>query len=213
MEPIQEPIQAIIEAVDADPLFGQQNPFNTLSSLVLEARKAGLAWDKLEPTYQKLRKSREVGPGLYRRTPKGMWSHEMSFSHDEILGLVMLSHLFDGGHTAREMWLARNWLGLYVSGKNEKGHWLDSEFFTPWRPEYRAIWKLCMGMKLTLLEDAAMRLNIITSKAWNMKRIRLLFLEGIGYDSTFLMQQTEILGDKWRGRYGNDPLFWSLWTR
>jgi hypothetical protein len=68
-----------------------------------------------------------------------------------------------------------------------------------------------MGMKLTLLEDAAMRLNIITSKAWNMKRIRLLFLDGIGYDSTFLMQQTEILGDKYRGRYGDNELYWNLW--
>lgn len=201
-------IQDIIDAA-AKPHFGRQNPFLELASLVLEARKVGLAYDKLKPTWKKMRDDRRYKRGVFLRFPN---DRSISTSHDEALGIAVLSYLFDNGETAREILDEGLIFGLWFTGKNEKGKLLDSEWFTFWRPEQRATMKLAADRKINWLENFALRLSLIKSTSWNMKRVRILFLEGLGYNPKFLERQTIALGDKYRGRYGNNPLYWNIWN-
>lgn len=209
MEPIQDPISAIIEAAQ-DPNFGLQNPFLELASLSLEAKHAGLAYDRLKPTWERMRDERRARRGVFLRKPNDT---SISTSHDEWIGLAVCSYLFDGGETAREILDEGLTFGLWMTGRNEKGYWFDSEWVTPLRPEYRAIMKLAAGRRITFIEDLFMRGNIWLSRAWNMKRVRLLFLDAIGYDLEFVLESLTQLGELYRGRYGSNPLYWNIWAK
>jgi len=196
-----------------DPDYGKQNPFLVLSSAALELKKAGLAYDRLAPTWERMRDERRLRRGIFKRKPIHLIKYgeqDITTSHDEWLGLAALSMLFDNGETAREILDEGLIFGLWLTGKNEKGYWLDSEWFTPWRPEYRAFMKLAAGRKISWLENFAMRLNVQTN-IFNMNRIKILFLDGLGYDRAFLTVAEIKLGTKFKGWYGRSILFKRLW--
>jgi len=208
---VTDPVQAIINAAKVDG-FGLQNPFLELASLTLELREHGFAHDRLADTWKHIRDARRIGVGRFRRSPKGHAHHEMTLSHDELLGIAVLSNIFDNGETIKEIIDQGLTFGLYLNGKNEKGHWIDSEWFTYWRPEYRGFMKLAAGRKLNWLEECAIHLNIWLATSWNLKRVRLLFLKGLGFYPEFLARAEKDLGDKYRGRYGKNPLYWNIWS-
>ena len=52
-----------------DPDYGKQNPFLVLASAVLELKKAGLAWDRLAPTWERMRDERRLRRGVFKRKP------------------------------------------------------------------------------------------------------------------------------------------------
>ena len=202
------PVHAIIEAAKL-PEFGLQNPFLELASLTLESRKAGLDYMALKETFERIKEERRIGVGLFRRATKGHGWHEMSLSHDELIGISILSNLLDDGETIQEIIDQGLFFGLYLNGNSAK--FVDSEWFTYWRPEYRAIMKLGAGRKISWIEDQALQMNLIYATAWNVKRIRLLFLEGLGYNAVILKKVSDKLGDKYRERYGKNQLYWNLW--
>jgi hypothetical protein len=210
-----DPIQDIIESTNEWGGWGHQNSQLELASLALEARRAGLSYDRLKPTWEKQRDATRNGRGIFLRSPKGSYSSEIANSHDNLIGIAVLSYLLDNGETIKEVIDEGLFFGLWITGKNEKGWWLDSEWFTYIRPDYRAFVKLAAGRKITWFEEAAMRLNIMLATSWNMKRVRLLFLDAIGYDKEFLIAETNKLGDKFKGRYiahGPNPLYENLWA-
>ena len=190
-----------------DPDYGKQNPFLVLSSAVLECRKAGLAWDRFKPTWERMRDERRLSRGVFLRKPNDT---SISTSHDEWVGMAVLSSLFDNGETAKEILDEGLIFGLWLTGRNEKGFWIDSEWFTPWRPEYRAFMKLAAGRKISWLENFAMRLNVQTN-IFNMNRIKILYLDGLGYDKEFIRVAEIKLGTKFKGWYGRSILFKRLW--
>jgi hypothetical protein len=206
-----DPVQDIIDSTNEWGGWGHQNSQLELASLALEAKKAGLAYDRLGHTWTKQRDATRSDRGVFLRSPKGQYSSDMANSHDNWVGIAVLSYLFDGGETAREILDEGLTFGLWLTGKNEKGHWLDSEWFTALRPEYRAIMKLAAGRKITFIEDLFLKGNLLFSKSWNMKRVRVLFLESIGYDLPFLDKVSREMGDRFKARYGENPLYLNLW--
>jgi hypothetical protein len=205
------PVQDIINSTNSWGGWEHQNSQLELASLSLEAKRAGLSIEPLRDIWFKQRDATRKSRGIFLRSPEGTHHSAIANSHDNWVGIAVLSFLFDDGKTAKEILDEGLTFGLWITGKNERGHWIDSEWFTPWRPEYRAIMKLAAGRKITAIEDLFLRANIYLSKAWNMKRVRLLFLDAIGYDRKFIELELARLGDKYRGRYGDDPLYWNLW--
>jgi hypothetical protein len=206
-----DPIQDIIDSTNEWGGWGHQNSQLELASLALEAKKAGLAYDRLGHTWEKQRDSTRLKRGIFRRSPKGYHSHDMSNSHDNAVGIAVNSWLFDHGETAKEILDEGLTFGLWLTGPNEKGRWLCGEWFTFWWPQHRAIMKLAAGRKITALEDLFLRANLLFATSWNMKRVRILFLESIGYDLPFLDKVSREMGDRFKGRYGENPLYLNLW--
>lgn len=123
-----------------------------------------------------------------------------------------MSYLFDDGATAKEILDQGLVFGLWLTGPNEKGNWIDSEWFVYWRPDYAPVMKLAAGREISSLENFALQWNIKLSTTWNLTRVRLLFLDELKWDKLFIKEQMENLGDKYLGRYGNDPLYWGIWN-
>jgi|GEM_PF-4020175 len=198
-----------------DPDYGKQNPFLVLSSAALELKKAGLAYDRLAPTWERMRDERRLRRGIFKRKPIHLIKYgeqDITTSHDEWLGLAALSMLFDNGETAREILDEGLTFGLWLTGKNEKGYWLDSEWFTPWRPEYRSYMKIAKNRRITKLENWFMKLNH-KSNLFNVKRVQFLMLESVGYNQAYIAKCLENLGTKYRVWYGKNPLFLRLWGK
>lgn len=203
-----DPIQDIIDAA-ALPDFGLQNPFLELASLTLEAKHAGLAYDRLKPTWERMRDERRARRGIFLRKPN---DYSITTSKDEAFGIFILSALFDGGETGKEILDEGLIFGLWLTGKNEHGYWLDTEYFTFWRPDYLAFCKLMVGRRINWLMELFMRINISVSNTHNIKRVKLLALHHIaGYDYSFIYAELKKLGDRYRVRYGQNQLYWNLW--
>ena len=181
-----------------------------LASMVLEAWAAGLDIEELRPAVESWVDSIKTKPGIYRRSPN---NHEQS-SHDETLGIAVLSKLYslDAAADTLDQGLT---FGLWFSGKAHSS-WLwgklpfDGEWFVFWRPEYRAYMKLGAGRQLSGLEKWCLETNLTMSTTWNLKRIRLLFLSYLGYKN--LTPYIAGLGDKYKGRYGNNSIYLNLWS-
>ena len=179
-----------------------------LASMILEAWAAGLDIEELRPAVESWVDSIKTKPGIYRRSPN---NHEQS-SHDEILGLAVLSHLYQL-NVAEEILDEGRTLGLWITGTAHSslfpGIPFDGEWFSTWRPEYLAILKLSAGRHLTGFERWALEANLKLSTTWNLKRIRLLFLSYLGYKN--LTPHYAKLDDKYRGRYGENKIYLDLW--
>jgi hypothetical protein len=226
---INDPVQYLID-ICKNPDFGLQNPFLELAARVVEIKQLGLDYSRLLPTWEKMRDERRASLGIFLRKPNDF---SISTSHDELLGICVLSHIFDGGRTAKEIEEHGLTFGLWITGRNEHGKKIDSEWFSYWRPEYRAFVKLAQGKPLSYLERTALDVNLLVSRAWNVKRVRLLFLKNVLPDekpnlltrlvcfltkhkidaNTGVQRQAEIaMGDKYKGRYGDDALLNYLWS-
>jgi hypothetical protein len=208
-------IEAIIETVKR-PNFGQDNPFLSFSTYVLEAKKAGLDLSPLYDDWERIKNERRYKPGVFKRWPPdslGNWTTK-SISHDEIVGGIgPMSYLFDLGLTMHEIIDEGLFMGLYFSGRWTKKWWLpDTEWFIWWRPEFRALMKLAAGRKITTLERWALKLNLIVSKDVNMSRVKLLFLENVGFDADFVEDRMAKLDFQKLKRYHkNNELMHNLW--
>lgn len=231
---MRDVIQEIIDSTNYWGGWGHQNSQLELAVYVLEAKNADLDYLRLKPLYDKQVQYTRTTPGIFLRTPKGEYSSDMSNSHDNWIGLAILSYLFDDGKVAREILDEGVKFGLWLTGPNEKGKLIDSEWFTPLRPEYRAIMKLAAGRKLTILEKTGLEVNLLTSRAWNMKRTRILFLRALGYkdnkpslltrivcklakkpidvNAGFIEQSEVLMGDDFKGRYGDEPILNYIWN-
>lgn len=179
-----------------------------LAVRVLEAWAAGIDIEQFRPKVEAWIESIEVSPGIYRRSPY----NPMQSSHDEWLGLAVLSRLYDLP-VAKHILDKGLFFGLWFTGKAHdrvlKYIPVDSEWLVGWRPEYRAIMKLAAGRELSKEENWALELNLLTSTTWNLLRVRLLFLSFLGRQG--LEPYIVRLGDSYRGRYGNDALLLKLW--
>lgn len=179
-----------------------------ISVRILEAWAAGIDIEQFRPKVEAWIESIEVRPGIYRRSPH----NPMQSSHDEWLGLAVLSRLYD-------LPVAKNILdrglifGLWFTGKAHDKILgfipLDSEWIVGWRPEYLAIMKLAAFRELSKEEEYALNLNLLVSTTFNLLRVRLLFLTFIG--KTGLEEYKKRLGDRYKGRYGDDKLMLELW--
>lgn len=203
-----DPVQDIIEAAK-DPNFGLQNPFLELASLTLEAKHAGLNIDPIKPTWERMRDERRARRGIFLRKPN---DYSISTSKDEAYGIFILSNIFDNGETGKEILDEGLTFGLWLTGRNEKGWWLDSEWFLFLRPDYLAFCKLLVNRRITFLQDIFMRINISVSHTYNIKRVKLLALQHLtGYDQFYVATELTRLGDRYKGRYGDNPLYLNLW--
>lgn len=230
---MEDPVQYLINELNEWGGWGHQNSQLELAVRVLELRESGFDISPLKPIWEKQRDSTRLSPGIFLRSPKGKYSSDMANSHDNFLGICILSYIFDNGATAKEIEDKGLVFGLWLTGRNEKGKLIDSEWFTYWRPEYRAFIKLAQGKKLTYIERTALDLNLLISQAWNVKRVRLLFLKEILpdnkpnlltklicklsgkhiYNNVGVQHQSEsFMMDSYKGRYGEDPLLLHLWS-
>jgi len=206
-------IQAIINSLNDWGGWDHQNSQLELASLCLEAKFAGLDISPIKPYYELLINSTRTKPGHFRRSP----NDPIANSHDNLIGLAVLSYLFDNGEIAREI-LANTEYGLWITGKNEHGHLIDSEWFSLLRPEYRSLVKIAAGRKINVLEKLMLVLSLDFNKVFNTKRVKLLFLHAAGVKFSALPRIVKELGDKYKGRYLSDynsPTLWiyqALWA-
>jgi len=200
-------IQKIIDSTNSWGGWSHQNSHLELASLVLEARVAGLDITPLKALYDLQISTTRTKPGHFLRSPDST----MATSHDELIGLVAASYLFDGGAVAREI-LDNTVFGIWNTGKNEHGNWFDFEWFILWRPEYQALAKLAAGRKLNIIQKIALNLSLIYSKAFNVKRVKLLFLYAANETCSNFGKIEAELGNHYKGqRQFDDPIYKALW--
>jgi hypothetical protein len=214
MHPI---LSRIIQEHDADK---SDNPFLNFSAYVLEARRAGIDVSPLKPVWEKLRDKRRSRPGIFKRWPKGKGQSEagkwtkQSTSNDELFGgIVPMSFLFDESTTVREIKDHGLTFGLWLTGKWTKKWWHpDTEWFAWSRPDMRGYWKLALGLPLSFIETWGMKLNIMVSNDTNMIRVKLLYLDMVGYEPAWVQKQLRRVD--WghlRGYHGSNELMKELW--
>jgi len=185
---------------------------------VLEAIRAGIDVSELKDTYDRWISEIRIAPGKFRRHP----ANEKQSSHDEWLGLAILSAVFDNGEVAREIiknitlsncYLWKTGIAHDSFKLLGKEYPIDSEYFVYWRFEYAAIMQLAAGNKLGPLEYVFLRGNLEKSTTWNLLRARILFLEDVvKYDTVFTKRASERMGTDYRGRYGSEPVINELWS-
>jgi len=170
-----------------------------LAVRILEAERAFLPIEELRPTVQAWIESIYLAPACYKRSPT---NNEQS-SHDELLGILILDALYKLG-------IAKQFLdhkGLWIFGVPHSR--FDSEWLALRRPEYRAMIKLVDGMELNLWDRMWLHGNLRFSTTWNLLRARLQLLSYLGIGP--LNGYYERLGDKFKGRYGDEPVINALW--
>jgi hypothetical protein len=112
--------------------------------------------------------------------------------------------------------------GLYITGPKVKDgkvtRGLDGEYFMFWRPEYRAYLQIATTGKCSLWCYMGLLANLWFSRAFNMQRVKLLFLnlvierQGGFYLLRLLMPKLiKRLGTHYKGRYGDNPYYKALW--
>lgn len=175
----------------------------------------------------------EIKTGVFKRAPKDetgytAYLHTYSLSRDELLGIVIASHLFDLGETARRILDEGTTFGLYLSGfvpiKPISGKWyagivnflgrhIDSEWFILWHPVYRAYVKLAAGRELNSVETWAIQVDLATSTTWNLLDLKLLFLSLLDKRefNQHIVKARQRMGTKYRDRYGSNPIYLQLW--
>lgn len=196
--------QRVVESANWWGGWSHQNSKLELAVYALEMQKAGLDITPLSTLWELQEKHCKKSEGVYLRAPLGEPHSDMTTSHDEWLGIAALSFLFDHGKTASAILdKGLNCLGLWYTNPQPQGKWLDSEWFTSWRPEYRAIMKLAARRKINLLEHLALILNLRYSKVYNMKRVRLLLLELMGYN---VDSYHKLVGDKHKEYHSSNKI-------
>lgn len=204
-------VSLILASVNELGFWDHQNSQLELASKSLEARAAGEDISELSMLYLRQCVKTSIRPGVFRRSPDS----KMANSHDNIVfGVAVSSMLHDNGAVARMILKSGP---LYLSGKNEHGHWVDGEWFMLMRPDYRGFVKVMAGIKPYFWEDWAMRLNMLYSKAWNVKRVQIMALYAAGYYHRDMETAIMRLGEKYKGRYLADrknptlPIYKAAW--
>lgn len=228
-------LSSIIIAASQWSAINHMNPHLEFSAKVL------MAWDHIDTIErQKLRQfwvnqyrdRTEIKRGLFKRFPPdiaGEYRSKYSTSHDELItGICFMSYLFEGGESARRILDEGRTFGFYLSGhspnKPIKGKWyapiinfldkfLDSEWLVLFNPSHKGFAKLAAGRQMSMIEREAIKINLATSKTWNLLDIKLLFLEQLNLPefNQHVMAARKRMGTKYRGRYGSDPLYLRLW--
>lgn len=150
-----------------EPLgVSNQNGQLFLAHACLELLHKGVDVEQVRFAYEKIIESTRTGPGLFARSP----SDPSQNSHDNLIGLAALSFIFDQGTVAREI------LDQGIKNMNwwQTGPKIDGECLV--RPKEMAILYICAGRSVRLFDAISLCLNLIFSKTWNMKRVRLLLL-------------------------------------
>lgn len=169
---------------------------------LLEAWKAGVDIKPLKRDVLALDKKLR-NRSITRRSP----SNIMQDSHDNAFAHMVLDALYGTGFCGeflahRGLWKTGNPHGSILGFK------VDSEWLTNWRPEYLGFARMVLGQD-NLIDRIAVHLNLRFSKTWNLLRARLLLLEYLGVQG--LEKYNKRLGDKFKGRYGNEPIINELW--
>lgn len=201
--------------------WGHQNSQLELASMALECQEAKVIdWYKLEKLWYMQRDATRISKGLFSRTPKGFKHSEMANSHDNWIGIAVLSYLFDRGETAKEILDHGLWLKVFwLTGFNPKNKYLpDSEWLI--RPENMAIMKLAAGRNINKIEKFFLIASLLWSRSWNVKRVRLLFLKRILWKRDLVEICLKELGTKHEKRYfakGNPSwsvdIFQRIWAQ
>jgi hypothetical protein len=174
-----------------------------LASMLLEAWAAGLPIEQARPYVVQWIASIEVTSWAYRRSP----SNPKQSSHDEWLGLCALDAMFKLGISQKLL----DGPYLWITGCPHDvvcGIPVDSEWLTPIRPEYRGIAKFVIGRE-SWVDRLAVHLNLRYSNTFNLLRIRLLLLSYLGIGGLESYQKR--LSDRYKGRYGDNPVYNKLW--
>lgn len=191
--------------------------------------------DGLQELWRKEYRDRtEIKRGLFKRFPPDIatdYQAGYSTSHDELItGICFMSYLFDDGKTAARILDEGRTLGFYFSGHspfkpvnkdvwyrgiiNWLGSRVDSEWLVLFNPTHRAFAKLSAGRQLSMIEREAIKINLATSTTWNLLDIKLLFLEKLNLPefNQHVMAARKRMGSRYRGRYGNNPLYLQIWS-
>jgi hypothetical protein len=192
------------------------NPWLNFSAYVLEARKAGIDVSSLAQFWiEELVTPRRARPGIFKRWPKrdGKWTTR-STSNDELYGgIIPMSYLFNQSREVWEIYKHGLTLGLWLTGRWTKKWWHpDTEWFVYWRPDFRGYFKLALGKPLSWLETWGMKLNIMVSDDTNMIRVKLLYLEMIGFEPRWVAKQMRRID--WghlKGYHHERPMMHELW--
>lgn len=198
--------------------------------------------EKLQNFWQKeIVQKTEVRPGLFKRYPKEYkYQRKYSLSHDELLGLALCSMVLEPKTrlTIKRILDKGPTLGLYLSGfspskpRPVKGNWfernliragnllmqfVDSEWFilSPIRPDLRGYWKVAANRELSTTEYEAIKLDLMMLKTWNLLDLRCCLLELAGRPEfrQHVAMARQRMGTKYRGRYGENPLYLYLWDK
>jgi len=170
---------------------------------LLEAWKAGIDIEQFRTEVEVFIAGIKVAPGIYKRSKH----NPMQSSHDEFMALLILDALYKLGITAELL----EHKGLWITGKAHDtflGFEVDSEWLTTLRPAYRAYAKFVIG-KESWCDRILVHLNLRYSTTWNLLRARLLLLEFLNVGG--LEKYHRRLGDKYKGRYGDEPIINYFW--
>jgi len=205
-------VALILASVNELGFWDHQNSQLELASKSLEVRVTGEDISELSMLYLRQCVKTSIRPGVFRRSP----GSDMANSHDNIVfGVAVSSMLHDNGAVARQILKSGP---LYISGVNEHGHIIDWEWFMLMRPDYRGFLKVMAGIKPHWWEDKAMRLNMLYSKAFNIKRVQIMALYAAGYYHRDMETAIMRLGEKYKGRYLADrknptlPIYKAAWA-
>jgi len=176
---------------------------------LLEAWRAGIDLEQFRPEVEEWIASIKVAPGIYKRSPH----NPMQSSHDEFLGLLIIDALYKLG-IAKEL---IGHQGLWKTGQPHDSmkiwKWVipvDSEWLTTYRPEYIGLARFVLNQE-SAIDRFFVHANLMLSNTWNLLRARLLLLEYLGVAG--LETYKRRLGDRYKERYGNEPVinyFWSI---
>lgn len=226
-------ITRMILAASQWTAINHMNPHLEFSAKVL------MAWDhvsdadkdKLRDFWRnEYRDKTEIDRGLFKRFPLGTSEYRdgYSTSHDELItGICFMSWLLDDGETARRILDEGRTIGFYFSGKSppKYGHgddfktkvgnflmrYVDSEWLVLFNPVYRGYAKLAAGRRLSFLEGESIKLDLLLTKTANLIDIRCLFLERLGLFGEHTRRARRRIGNSYRGRYGDDPIYLKIW--
>jgi hypothetical protein len=200
----------LISRFDENGCDGSENSALNLAAPALEMRVAGIDISPLKPIYEAHLRSCEYAPGKVRRSPGDLRAN----SHDNFIALIALSELFDGGALARRMLHVIDGVGKGIMWRTSDKP--DAEWIL--KPEqHRLIQIVCRTKSSNFfkrkLNDKALELNLLKAKSWNMKRVRLLLMAQVfGKMVGVTEKAAREMGDKYKGRYGDDPLYHGLWA-
>jgi len=174
---------------------------------LLEAWKAGIDVEQFRPEVERYIASIKVAPAIYKRS----LLNPMQSSHDEFLGLLIIDALYKLGIT-QELIGHR---GLWKTGQPHDSikiwKWtihVDSEWLTTYRPEYIGLARFVLGQE-SAIDRFMVYSNLLLSTTWNLLRARILLLEYLNVGGLDKFKQR--LGDKYKGRYGDEPIMVGLW--
>jgi len=202
-------LSLLLSRFDETGCDGSENSILNLAAPALEMRVAGIDITPLAAVYFAHLKSCEYEPGKVRRSPNDMRAN----SHDNFIALLVCSELFDGGALARRMLHVIDGVGKGVMWRTSEKP--DAEWLV--KPEQHRLLQIVCRTKSKnpirrKINDKALECNLLKSESWNMKRVRLMLMAKVFGGMVGVTEKAaRDMGDKYKGRYGQDPLYLGLW--